>query len=216
MAEHSSIEWTDATLFGDALPRRCTSCREVKPIGAFKIDRSRADGHGYVCSGCARVSPTNVPNRIERAAARKQGKAWCRDCADWRPSAAVGKQGLCRHHQRAADRRLYADSAAHRHARKQHSISRHRGVEPLPYIAAEYLLEEFDGRCAYCPGEAETWDHVLAVTRGGATVPHNVVPCCRSCNSSKKDRDVWAWLEKTGRTPCDAFYDRIVLEDLHG
>jgi hypothetical protein len=58
----------------------------------------------------------------------------------------------------------------------------------------------FDGECAYCTEPAETFDHVLAVKHGGTTEPANIVPACRRCNSSKRDRDVWEWLEATGRT----------------
>jgi len=36
MADNTHIEWTDATLFGEALPRRCSQCRVVKPVGEFQ------------------------------------------------------------------------------------------------------------------------------------------------------------------------------------
>ena len=73
------------------------------------------------------------------------------------------------------------------------------------------ILEEFAGRCAYCPAPATSWDHVVPVTRGGLTEAYNIVPACVCCNSSKRTQNVWAWLEKTGRTPHPAFFDRIAL-----
>lgn len=62
------------------------------------------------------------------------------------------------------------------------------------------LTEAFGGLCAYCPNPATNWDHVVAVSRGGQTVPGNVLPSCRSCNSSKRTRDLLDWVERTGRT----------------
>lgn len=46
------------------------------------------------------------------------------------------------------------------------------------------------GVCHYCgrhfePGEL-TMDHVVPVARGGKSDRHNVVPCCKECNSRKK------------------------------
>lgn len=46
--------------------------------------------------------------------------------------------------------------------------------------------------CVYCGGDAETWDHLVNLVRGGELngdgYGHqigNLVPCCAKCNSSK-------------------------------
>jgi 5-methylcytosine-specific restriction protein A len=46
------------------------------------------------------------------------------------------------------------------------------------------------GICHYCeqrfkPTEL-TMDHLIPIVRGGKTVPGNVVPACKDCNSKKK------------------------------
>lgn len=58
--------------------------------------------------------------------------------------------------------------------------------------AAEWreCLEHFDHRCAYClRHESEVGklarDHMQPLTRGGSNWPENLVPACKSCNSSK-------------------------------
>lgn len=38
MAETSKIEWTDATLFGAPLPKRCSQCRAIKTGMALRHD----------------------------------------------------------------------------------------------------------------------------------------------------------------------------------
>lgn len=47
----------------------------------------------------------------------------------------------------------------------------------------------FGGRCWICKvGPFEEIDHVKPLSKGGAHLPANLRPACRSCNRSKKDR----------------------------
>ena len=45
-------------------------------------------------------------------------------------------------------------------------------------------------RCAYCGKKPAslTQDHVIPLSLGGSHIPANIVPACRSCNSSKGTR----------------------------
>ena len=43
-------------------------------------------------------------------------------------------------------------------------------------------------RCAYCGGKADTIDHVMPRSRGGAHSWQNCVACCAKCNHRKADR----------------------------
>lgn len=59
-------------------------------------------------------------------------------------------------------------------------------------------LQEAWGGCAYC-GATETAlqrDCVLALSRGGRYTLDNVVPTCGSCNASKSNHEVTAWLRR--------------------
>lgn len=47
--------------------------------------------------------------------------------------------------------------------------------------------------CAYCPGQAETVDHVIPLVRGGTNREGNLAPCCTSCNVRKSDRLLIEW-----------------------
>lgn len=189
----------DWSLFGGPLPRRCRECRTVRPVADFNVDRSRPDGHGYVCRECRRETPAGHASTRDRRLARERGEAWCRKCSEWLPISEVTKQGLCRHHQREEDRERYRNDPAHRDRRLNHSLKRKRGVERVPEFARELMLELFDNGCAYCDSEAETWDHVIPVSKGGTTAPGNILPACIICNSSKRNRDLDEWLESTGR-----------------
>ena len=54
------------------------------------------------------------------------------------------------------------------------------------------------GGCAYCgmTGAPLQRDCVLPVSRGGRYTLDNVVPACRSCNTSKCNAEVTGWLRR--------------------
>lgn len=60
----------------------------------------------------------------------------------------------------------------------------------------------FEGKCAYCrcfvfsQEHYLTWDHIQALAQGGRDRIENIVPCCRTCNSSKRDCPVYDWFVK--------------------
>ena len=61
------------------------------------------------------------------------------------------------------------------------------------------ILDEFNYCCAYCLRHESvagkmSIDHMTPLTRGGSNDPDNLVPACRSCNSSKHDKTVLEYL----------------------
>jgi len=59
-------------------------------------------------------------------------------------------------------------------------------------------LRDAWGGCAYCGSTdgALQRDCVLAISRGGRYTLDNVVPACRSCNTSKCNDEVTSWLRR--------------------
>lgn len=60
------------------------------------------------------------------------------------------------------------------------------------YFSEEQLaarIAYYGGRCLYCNSDnATTIDHRIPISRGGTNWPSNLVPCCKSCNSRKRDK----------------------------
>ena len=71
-----------------------------------------------------------------------------------------------------------------------------------------------DQDCWYCGCAAEAIDHIVPRVTGGPSIKSNLVPVCKSCNSSKgyKPLDVWKifLIERRGLV-----YDKLWFE-LHG
>jgi 5-methylcytosine-specific restriction endonuclease McrA len=76
------------------------------------------------------------------------------------------------------------------------------------------VLRRDGRRCAYCSKRADTIDHVIPRSRGGAHDWDNCVAACRTCNSKKADRllDELGWtLAVAPRTPDRAAGGILVL-----
>jgi 5-methylcytosine-specific restriction endonuclease McrA len=55
------------------------------------------------------------------------------------------------------------------------------------------------GICHYCskvfPPKELTMDHLVPIARGGMSVKSNVVPCCKACNTKKRQLLPLEWDE---------------------
>jgi 5-methylcytosine-specific restriction endonuclease McrA len=60
-------------------------------------------------------------------------------------------------------------------------------VRRIP-VTRRAVLRRDANRCAYCSAPANTIDHVLPRSRGGADSWENLVACCFRCNNVKGDR----------------------------
>ena len=65
-------------------------------------------------------------------------------------------------------------------------------------VAQWTALKAAWGGCAYCAASDTPLqrDCVLALSRGGRYTLGNVVPVCRSCNTSKCNAEVTGWLRR--------------------
>ena len=73
-------------------------------------------------------------------------------------------------------------------ARVEHDLS----------VAQWTALKAAWGGCAYCGASGTPLQRncVLALSRGGRYTLGNVVPVCRSCNTSKCNAEVTVWLRR--------------------
>ncbi len=80
--------------------------------------------------------------------------------------------------------------AAHRAEKNARTLNRHHRKRAnggsVRREAWEDLKASYRYRCAYCHQRKPlTQDHVVPIVKGGWHVIENIVPACRSCNSSK-------------------------------
>ncbi len=77
-------------------------------------------------------------------------------------------------------------------------------------------LQQAWGGCAYCgaTGVVLQRDCVLPVSRGGRYTLDNVVPACRSCNTSKWNSEVTGWLRRKRLDERDFLLRQREIRDL--
>lgn len=92
--------------------------------------------------------------------------------------------------------RVLRDRLARRKQHRTHELRRRYkdGRQALAHEIGE-IFESYLGMCAYCfSSPATTVDHIIALASGGDNSPANLVPACRSCNSSKGKKSILQWL----------------------
>ena len=88
---------------------------------------------------------------------------------------------------------------------------RHGGESELTERDWDFAVRYFGGRCCYCGDHdtAMTKDHIKPLNDGGTLTRDNVVPCCQTCNSSKKDHEMIPWYQ------AQEFYDEYRLQKIY-
>lgn len=70
---------------------------------------------------------------------------------------------------------------------------------PKNYTIAEWniCIKHFLNQCAYC-GKVDnlTQDHFIPLSKCGEYTINNIIPVCKSCNSSKSNKDFFEWYPK--------------------
>lgn len=108
------------------------------------------------------------------------------------PHRAVQKRSLAVHAVRVAVSRTRRARAARRRKRRLGAVD--NDLTPQQWQA---LKDAWKG-CAYCGAtdRALQRDCVMAISRGGRYTIDNVVPACATCNTSKCNDEVTAWLRR--------------------
>ncbi|WP_202912872.1 HNH endonuclease [Deinococcus kurensis] len=92
-------------------------------------------------------------------------------------------------------------------ARRARRAQRERDA-PGHHTRAEWLalLSAHHWTCAYCNANLTRpcKDHIIPLSRGGSHDISNILPACRRCNSSKRDRDVAEFIAQLAAPPPSA------------
>lgn len=192
--------------------KTCTQCGEEKPMDGFHRERRRKDGRRSECRAC--ISDRTREYRMRPAVRERMASYFKQYYADhreeqiraakaWReqnPDRMFETRRVYRERnkeriaaKKRADYRANPQWILNAHARRQGNIGDAK-ISKKQWLS---LMRMYQWRCFYC-GEAlstkknRTVDHIIPLSRGGAHSMLNLVPSCRTCNISKKDRlDEW-------------------------
>ena len=179
--------------YRNASPFCSAACRNRAARGGSTSGRKPQEW--LACTECgAKVRKERgsaQPDRVRcRACRSNQTARTCPDCSGVK-SATAEVCRACR-----AKRQTIRASDDSRLVRKH----REHDAPGIRWSDRKRLLAKWKRqgkRCAYCDRLADTIDHAVPLVRGGTNYEGNLVPCCKSCNSSKQGYLIAEW--RTGK-----------------
>ena len=157
--------------------QKCSKCGETKPLTQFHKDKQNKLGHSYRCKTCAikHVAKwqTDNPER-KRANSRK----WVANNYE--------------SHKEGNKRFLEKNPDYNKHYKlKRRALEK----ENMSFVITDKEYRKiYESPCFYCGAtERIEADHIIPVSRGGATSVGNLISACRSCNAQKSNMFITEW-----------------------
>lgn len=160
------------------LDKTCKKCRGYEYGLKYNVmNRNVEEGFKY-CTQCERKLPKTT-EYFHKTNGQSDGfTSLCKECR---------KKIIAKHIDKV---RVYKKIAEQR----RKSLKR-----KLPSTFTDKQWEKckkyFDGKCAYCGNGTDKLeqDHFIALSNNGEYTKNNIVPACRFCNTSKKNKDFFEW-----------------------
>jgi len=168
----------------------CHRClEETIKIDNFNKDKNGADGYQRYCKKCWK----NI--RMEKTKGREAANIYAKN---FRKKHKNYVNILSREY-RQTDKGKLSDA---RHLSRRRDISKtlksDLTIEQWESCKQYFKDKENVLHCAYCDKiilRAEK-EHFIALSKGGEFTKNNILPICKSCNSSKGNREFLIWYKK--------------------
>ena len=191
----------------------CSRCKQIKPLTEFNKKSSSKFGYNSACRDCSNamkrdLTPEqrerkNAKNRLYRAenpeAVKRTNRQQYLNKREERIIAAT----LWIENNRELHA-SYQRNNAHKHRERNAAYARARRAKMKLNNTYLITLEEVRNMvispCFYCEAIGKSSiDHIIAIDRGGVDGIGNLVPACKSCNSSKGTKTIMEWRLKRQR-----------------
>lgn len=183
--------------------KKCTVCKEVKPMSEFYKDSRCRDGCYTKCKKCHAAAVKKwQANNIAKF--KELNKNWKR--AHKKQRAEKSREWAMAHpelsHERGKrSREKYPETSRNWRKNNLDKIRNYAQIRRARIIGngGNLTVEEwnaildFYGHKCLCCGRDDvklTMDHVIPIFHGGTHTADNVQPLCGSCNSRKKDNHI--------------------------
>lgn len=185
--------------------KRCSRCRETKPVNEFYARRDGAKATlRSPCKACLRIAHRER-RRANPAKARAEWHAYAKRNPDKiaqyvanRPKEQV-RASSARHRARnrtrvlARRREIYAANIEAERERARLRVRRRRVGKDRDSV--EYMEGPLaDDPCSYCGNPATSVDHIDPIALGGSNHWSNLTAACASCNGGKCDTPLLFYL----------------------
>ena len=197
MQQIKILEDSDDNKTGVLETKFCTACKTEKPVSDFYVRRTTWSNtiYQHMCKPCRSTyskqqhmkNPEKRKERNREYLKENREKVYAIN-SRW---LSKNKDKVAKHHSKWR-KEVYKPREVElriaRHAAKYGSVGFHTSKD------FEKLLRRYNGKCAYCgENDATDRDHVIPLSKGGSNYIGNILPACRICNSSKKERLLSHW-----------------------
>jgi hypothetical protein len=198
-------------------PRQCAECsKEIRARASKKycskkcsdkvngrIRQSKA--MPPICNYCRKVfkwqpyvkycSPQCKKEMYKRASLAKTKTSQCKSCSKQFTTNIRNVKKYCSWACTLESKYAGKPPVSERSRKAQRNF-RERNAPGLSHYEREVLRLKWKNEnrlCEYCQQDFDTIDHIIPLIRGGNNLAHNLVPCCRKCNSSKGSKLLSEW-----------------------
>ena len=159
--------------------RICSKCKNELPLNEeyFMKDSTKKNGLSNICKQCDKEKGKKY---------RKENKDKLKETKKKYMQTQKGKQAL-------------KNGMLKRRERITIGVLKTR--KPITHEQWEDCLKYFNESCAYCGTHQNNleWtleqEHIIPLSKGGTYDVSNIIPACRTCNVSKKDRKLETWFK---------------------
>jgi hypothetical protein len=148
--------------------------------------------------------------------ASENNRRWYRANSERAKELSRRRQQANREQHNESSRRWCQANPERRRVYEQKRRARKRSLPAtLTHEQWRLCLEHFNYCCAYCGSQRDFWftveqEHFIPTVSGGGYVAKNIIPACKSCNTSKQDDDAVSWLtERFGKRKAKEILKRI-------
>lgn len=149
-----------------------------------------------VCNGCKAEKPNECFSRRNDRPNGLQSK--CKNCKRDEQREFHMKNPNYQMARYASNPKSHREAGSVRTANRRARLLAAQG-EGITSEEWDKLKEDYGYRCAYCAKiKTLAKDHIEALSKGGEHRLSNIVPACKSCNSSKHSKALIVWLATAG------------------
>lgn len=191
--------------------KKCSTCGETKELNTNNFGKRKDSKDGYYgqCKVCrAKVKKKRVDNLMKDPKYREKVRKYNKEYYKENKERIAERQRQRRQENKeeiARKDREYKRRNPHVYRKANQKYRARKNKLPYTLTIGEWkcILKYFNNRCVYCGisekeslleyGERLHQEHFIPLSQGGEYTHNNVIPACKSCNSSKGNKSFFEW-----------------------